>query len=110
MKLICIKCPKGCELDINGEVITGNSCPRGIDYAKEELTTPKRTVTALAKSINGVVPVKTSIEVPKELIFDVLQEISKLKLSDTHIGDNVCKNILNTGADIIVTGDVYITN
>jgi len=110
MKLICIKCPKGCELDINNDIITGNSCPRGIDYAKEELSTPKRTVTALAKSIYGVVPVKTTIEVPKDKIFEVLEVISKIKLKETHIGDIVYKNILNTGADVVVTGNVYIKN
>ena len=104
MKLVCIKCPKGCELSINGENITGNACPRGIDYAKEELTAPKRTVTALCKTNNGVVSVKTTKEVPKEMIFDILNVISSIKIKKCKIGDILIRNVLNTGADIVVTG------
>ena len=107
MKLICIKCPRGCELNIDGEAITGNSCPRGIDYAKEELTNPKRIVSYLAKCKNGIVSVKTDIEVPKDKINDVINEISKLYLDDTEIGQIVINNILGTGANVKVTGEPY---
>ena len=39
MKLVCIRCPRGCNLNItkksNGQIIvTGNSCPRGEEYGK----------------------------------------------------------------------------
>ena len=108
MKLICIKCPRGCELSVTKTKITGNACPRGVDYAKEELTNPKRIVTALAKSKYGIVPVKTDIEVPKDKIKKVLSQISKLKLDKTNIGDSVITNILGTGANIVVTGNPYI--
>ena len=108
MKLICIKCPKGCEIVVENDNITGHTCPRGLDYAKEELTCPKRIVTALAKVKGGlVVPVKTDKEVPKEKIFNVLEEISSLSLKNTKIGDIVIKNCLNTGANIVVTGEMY---
>ena len=39
MKLICIKCPRGCELEVEGKQVSGNMCPRGIDYAMEEIIT-----------------------------------------------------------------------
>lgn len=108
MKLICIKCPKGCELTIEKDNITGYTCPRGLDYAKEELTCPKRIVTALAKVKGGlVVPVKTDKEVPKDKIFNVLEEISKLSLKNVKIGDIVIKDCLGTGANIVVTGENY---
>jgi len=107
MKLICIKCPRGCELNIDGENITGNACPRGIDYAREELTNPKRIVTYLVKTKDGIVPVKTDIEVPKNMIEDVLKEIASLSIDKTQIGQVVISNILNTGANVIVTGNPY---
>ena len=110
MNLICIKCPRGCELSIDGENISGNACLRGIDYAKEELTSPKRIVTYLAKSDHGIIPVKTDIDVPKSKINEVLIEISKLNLKNTKIGDVVIKNVLGTGANVIVTGNPYIRN
>ena len=44
---VCIRCPLGCALtaeEKNGEiVVTGNSCPRGREYAVSEMTDPVRT-------------------------------------------------------------------
>ena len=107
MELICIKCPRGCNLIVDGENISGNMCPKGIDYAKEEQTNPVRIVTTLIKVGSSVVPVKTSCEVPKARIDDVLKEVSKINVEHTNIGDIVLSNILDLGADIIVTGEPY---
>lgn len=107
MKLICIKCPRGCEITIEKDKITGNACPRGLEYAKEELNCPMRTVTYLLKSGNGVVPVKTDRDVPKDKIGDIINEIAKLNISNTHIGQVVIPNVLGLEASIIVTGDKY---
>ncbi|MBE5738335.1 MAG: DUF1667 domain-containing protein [Clostridiales bacterium] len=107
MKLVCIKCPRGCELDVDGENITGNFCPRGIDYAREELTCPMRTVTALVKVKDTVVPVKTDKEVPKAQVFKVLEEIAKVHLNDTKLGQVILKNVAGTDANVIVTGNKY---
>ena len=108
MELICIKCPRGCNLSINGDNITGNLCPRGLDYAREEMTCPMRMVTALVKSKDGkIIPVKTSQEVPKSKIDDVLKEISKCRVGAVCIGDIIIKNVIGIGVDIVVTGDAY---
>lgn len=108
MELICIKCPRGCLLTVDGDNVTGNMCPRGLDYAKEEQTNPMRIVTTLIKVDNMVIPVKTSKEVPKAKINEVVKEIAGIKIKDTKIGDVVLKNILNLGVDIVVTGEPYI--
>lgn len=109
MELICIKCPRGCHLNVDGENVTGNLCPRGKDYAIEEMTCPMRIVTALVKSTSGeIFPVKTSTEVPKVKINEVLKAISNIQISDAKFGDVLLKNICGTDADIIVTGDKYI--
>ena len=107
MKLICIKCPRGCEITVNGDSITGNACPRGLEYAKEEMTCPMRAVTYLAKAESGVVPVKTDKDVPKSKIFEVVDKISKLKLKKSQIGDVVIKGVAGLDANVIVTGDEY---
>ena len=47
-ELICIVCPRGCHLQVdeaNGYAVTGNACPRGADYAVQELKNPTRTLT-----------------------------------------------------------------
>lgn len=107
MELICIKCPRGCNLVVDGDNVTGNLCPRGLDYAREEQTNPLRIVTTLIKVGEKVVPVKTSSEVPKARINEVLDEIAKINVETTSIGDVVLTNILDLGVDIVVTGEPY---
>lgn len=110
-ELTCIVCPRGCRLTIDDELnVTGNSCPRGAQYAKDELTNPKRMITSFVRvknRENTVVSVKTSTSIPKGMIFDVMNEIDKVRVSaPTKIGDIAIKNVLNTGADIIITKNV----
>ena len=107
-ELTCIVCPRGCRLTIDDELnVTGNSCPRGAIYAKDELTNPKRMITSIVRVKNRencMVSVKTTASVPKRLIFDVLKEIEKVSVeAPTNIGDVVIKNIFDTGSDIIIT-------
>ncbi len=110
MNTICIMCPMGCPLkieEINGEVVvSGNTCKRGQIYGVEEYTHPKRAVTTLVRTVDGgVVSVKTSNTVPKERIFDVVNEIGKLVAPiDVQIGDVLAHDLLELGVDVIVTG------
>lgn len=111
MELICIKCPIGCKMTIKekpegGYEVSGNLCPLGEQYAIEEMTSPKRIVTSLVNVNNKVYPCKTTVEIPKDKIFDVLKEIGNIKLSSAKIGDVIIKNVLNTGADIVITGTI----
>lgn len=110
MKLTCIMCPMGCELNVTKDksgniVVTGNNCIRGENYGREEVTAPKRMLTALVRTDKGVLPVKTTCTVPKELVFKINAEIGKLHLKSAKSGDIIISNVLGTGADIIVTGD-----
>ena len=113
MKLTCIMCPMGCELTVtkakSGDIkVTGNSCVRGEMYGKEETTAPKRVLTALVKTAKGVLPVKTTKPVPKEKIFEINSLIGGLKIRSARSGDVLIKNVLNTGADVVVTGDYVV--
>ena len=110
-ELTCIVCPRGCRLTIDDNLnVTGNSCPRGAQYAKDELTNPKRMITSFVRvknRENTVVSVKTSTSIPKGMIFDVMNEIDKVRVTaPTKIGDVAIKNVLNTGADIIITKNI----
>ena len=109
VNLICIMCPMGCMMEVtkdkSGLKVTGNNCVRGERYAKEELIAPKRIVTALVKTFDGVLPVKTTTTVPKEIVFKVVSEINKITLKKGKIGDVIIKNVLNTGADVVITGN-----
>ena len=50
-ELICIGCPLGCPVTVSMEEgrvlsVTGNTCKRGDDYARKEVTNPTRIVTS----------------------------------------------------------------
>ena len=107
MKLTCIMCPVGCQLEVkkqgNDYVVIGNSCIRGERYGKQEVTFPTRMVTTVAKTNKGFVSVKTSAPVPKSRVQDVVNEIGKLVLDKPKHGDVVIKDVLNLNVDVIVT-------
>lgn len=114
-EMVCVSCPMGCaitvELDDNNEVIsvTGNTCPRGDKYARQECTHPKRMLTSTVKVEGGrlpVVPVKSASPIPKEMLFDAMKEVNKVTLkAPVTFGDVAVKDILGTGIDIVVTNE-----
>lgn len=106
-------CPKGCPIVVHfaadGSVaeITGNTCKRGHDYAWNEVHHPVRTITSTVKTASGrIVAVKSSVPVPKELLFDIMAEINRVRPEGTvAFGDVVIPKVCGTDADIIVTSD-----
>ena len=111
--LTCIVCPRGCALNISlsedggVEKVEGNACKRGVGYAVDECTNPRRTVTSTVRTAGGaVVAVKTSTTVPKDSVFAVMREINRaVAPAGTRIGDVIIKNVLDTGADVIATAN-----
>jgi CxxC motif-containing protein len=105
----CIVCPNGCSLhyDEATHTCTGNRCPRGAKYAENEVTHPMRSLTSTVRTSlpeYPVISVRTSIEVPKGMIPEVMKEINKVLVKEyLPINGIVIKNVLNTGADIITT-------
>ncbi|WP_343207906.1 DUF1667 domain-containing protein [Anaerolentibacter hominis] len=114
--LTCINCPLGCELEVelddSGQVISvrGNTCRRGEEYARKEVSNPTRIVTTTVPVINGdltVVSVKTRSDIPKNKIFDCIAAIKNLSVdAPVRSGDVVLKDIAGTGVDLIATKSV----
>lgn len=107
-ELTCIVCPRGCHLIVDENLkVTGNSCPRGEAYGKQEVTDPRRTVTSTVKCDSvqfAVCPVKTKGEISKAKIFDVMEAINKVEIHvPVHVGDVIVANIADSGADLICT-------
>ena len=85
-ELICIGCPMGCPIVVkmeDGKVtsVTGNTCPRGEEYARKEVTDP--TIFDCIAALCGV-----TIKAP------------------VHIGDIVLENVAGTGVNIVAAGNV----
>lgn len=115
-KLTCIGCPLGCSISVslsdNGEVseITGNTCKKGGEYARKEVTNPSRVVTSIVKINNGdvnMVSVKTAEDIPKGKIFDCMEALKKVTVTaPVQIGEVIIKNVCGTGVDVIATKKV----
>ena len=114
-ELICIGCPLGCPLTVEmkgTEVVsvTGNTCPNGDRYARKEVTDPRRTVTSTVRVLGGslpVVSVKTAQDIPKNKIFDCMQELATIRVkAPVQEGDVIVSNIADTGVPVIATKEI----
>ncbi len=116
-ELICIVCPMGCHLSAQTEntadgtcrvlSVSGNTCPRGERYAREELTAPTRMVTGTVTIDGGIyprLPVITSAPIPRERIFDVMEEIHQAHVcAPVQIHDIIIQNVCGLDADIVAS-------
>ncbi len=112
-ELICIICPRGCHLTIdesNDYAVSGNHCPRGIPYAQAEVREPKRVLTTTVCTDSKIFPrcpVKTEQAIPKDVLFQAMEEINHVCLPlPVKCGDVVIANICQTGVDVIATRDL----
>ena len=101
-KLICIACPRGCALTVtiddatNIIEVSGNSCPKGISYGKQEVLCPMRTLTTTVackqsprnEETTGFgesefirLPVKTGCEIPLEEMTSMIEKIRSITAS-----------------------------
>ena len=123
-EMICITCPMGCHLSIerlseNDIAVTGNRCARGEQYAREEMLSPRRVVTATCEIAPSSVatapaaadlsrprriPLRTKAAFPKEKIPELLKLIYGLKMElPVRRGQVAIADALGTGVDVIVT-------
>ena len=111
-KITCIICPRGCAMTATVEggrvAVTGNTCPKGEEYAVNECLHPVRTVTATIRVVNRpntMVSVKTEIPVPKEQMMDVMTALRATEVNaPLAIGDVVLYNVC--GSNIVVTKEI----
>lgn len=121
--LTCIICPMGCSMEVCVQNINGqktvtsvkdNGCRRGEEYAKKELINPTRTLTTtlLVKGgVLNVVPVKSSGEVPKNMLLHCMEVIRRAECTaPIKRGDVLIKDILGTGKNIVACADVLPIN
>lgn len=113
MKMICINCPKGCELEVtqtaSGVRVVGNACPRGETYGRSELVNPTRMVTGLVRvaGMRKPLPVKTRTVVPKSKIDAVLFALHQTTVQlPVKIGDVIISDVAGTGVDVIATANM----
>lgn len=111
-EIICTVCPMGCHILVSGEGervdrIEGFGCKRGESYARSEFAHPVRILTstvALKGAAEPLLPVRSSVPVPKELIpacMEMLRSVAVTAPVKRH--EVIVADILGTGADIIAS-------
>ena len=111
--MVCISCPIGCRLTVrwkgSGDLpeVTGNKCPRGTEYGREEILAPKRTVTATVACTSRSfprVPVRTTAPLGREHINGLLDTLRRLTVVlPVKTGGPVLRDFEGTGVDVIFT-------
>lgn len=110
--MTCIICPRGCTLQVqttkDGLQVSGNGCPRGVDYAIGECTNPVRTVTAtvrVSNRHNTMVSVKTQVPVAKGRMMEVMAALRGIQVeAPVSIGDVIAGDV--AGAPIVITKNI----
>jgi len=111
-ELTCIVCPIGCRLKVDrnddgGLEVSGNRCRRGVAYAEEEFSDPRRMVTGTCAVGGGVfyrLPVRSSESVPVDRIASFLNAMYRL-VPDAPVrrGEVIATDLAGTGIDLIAT-------
>ncbi len=112
-ELVCIVCPRGCRLRVdeeNGCAVTGNSCPRGAEYGKNEVSNPTRVLTSTVR-IEGAryrrCPVKTRTAVPKGKLIEIMGLLNGVEVTaPVKTGQVVLPDAAGTGVDVVATKDM----
>lgn len=112
---LCIGCPLGCRLEVvedeTGQVeVRGNSCKRGLEFARQEHRDPRRMVATTVRVVGGRwarLPVKTVEAVPKAEVVALCRTLHALTLTaPIAMGTVVLTDALGTGIDVVATRDM----
>jgi CxxC motif-containing protein len=113
--MTCISCPIGCTLKVIGTtekdlIVSGNKCSRGEVYANEEIFSPKRIVTTVARTESDelpCIPVKTDKPLVMQKIPELLKAIYATRVTlPAKTGQVILKNFDNTGVNVVITRSI----
>lgn len=96
----------------DGQVIeiSGNQCPRGEAYGRQEALEPMRVLPSSVRVVKGTRPllsVKTDRPIPRRLIAEAMSLIRNVSVeAPIAIGDIVLTDILATGANLVATREI----
>ena len=118
-KFICIICPNGCRISAEYEGtsiknITGDECPKGKDYVKNEITNPLRVFTGSVLVENGdfsLVSVKTPVPILKKYLKKIGEVTRRMKVeAPVEIGQVIVSRLLGEDIDLMATRKIKRRN
>ena len=113
--LLCNLCPNCCALTVtlDGDAVigcTGNLCPQGADFARQEVTIPLRNLTttvAVAGGLYAQCSVRLSAPIPLDRLAEAVDALHGLAIpAPVHIGQVLSENFLNLGVNVLSTRSV----
>ncbi|MDD5347297.1 MAG: DUF1667 domain-containing protein [Candidatus Omnitrophica bacterium] len=110
--ITCIECPAGCTLAVDYEGcivqrVSGEKCPKGAEYAKNEIQNPQRILTT-AVLCDGLevkmLAVRTDKPIPKQKLFEAMEAVRTIRVNaPVKAGETIVKDLLGLGADLVAT-------
>lgn len=111
MDVVCIVCPRGCRLNVENGIVTGNACKRGEAFAISESTMPMRSVCSTVATVfkeYPVLSVRTDGEIPKDKIPMLMQQINDVVVKEKlKRGDVVINGVVGTNVNLIATATMH---
>lgn len=116
-ELVCTVCPNSCnlivELDSEGQAakVSGNRCPRGEVFAKQEVVCPMRvlTSTVLIRQEDGtetLLPVRSSDSFALEKHVQAMELLRHMTVkAPVKMNDVIIRGLLGTDVNIIASSD-----
>lgn len=114
-RFTCIDCPRGCLLTVtvDGDKITvdGNGCSKGIDYGRQEISAPMRTLTTTVGTTHPLYP-RLPVRLSREILLGdqgkFMEAVRVVRVErDCEPGDVLTENLLDSGVDLIATGALH---
>ena len=113
--MTCIICPNGCRMQVSfdrQEILNVKHalCPKGWDYAREEIFHPVRILTATMKVENGELPlvsVRSDRPIPKKKLRESVKTLATMTLqAPIEFHQVIAENFSGLGANIISTREI----
>lgn len=105
----CPHCARGCSLEVlidgNEAAVSGNACPRGLEFGQQEAIMPMRPLVTSVRATGGVRPrlqVYSSGDIPLARLLDAMEALDSLTVeAPVTTGQAVLQNLLHLGIDIV---------
>ena len=87
--------------------MTGNRCPKGEAYGREELLAPRRLVTGVVRTDSAdfpCAPVRTDRPLPRERVRELMVDLARMRVSlPVAAGAAIAPDWKGTGVAVLVT-------
>lgn len=112
--MTCILCPRGCRLSVRLEggavEVSGNACPKGEAYGRQEAVEPMRSLTTTVVALGGDRPrlaVKLDSDIPLARLLDAMAAIDAVTArAPVSAGDELLADVAGLGARLVATDDL----